>query len=92
MAAFARGDAGDELRAIVEAQLRVTATETAGDALDDELGIWFNEDGHGGLLCSFDRFLSGLGHALGGDEGQAGFSQSLATGIHVVALKAHNER
>jgi hypothetical protein len=46
LTAFARGDAGDKLSAIFQGQLGVTGAEIAGDALDEETGLWSNENGH----------------------------------------------
>ena len=45
--ALARRDAGDELRTVVERQPRVARAEVAGDALDEDAGLWSDEDGHG---------------------------------------------
>ena len=47
LAAFAGGDAGDDLRAVVEGELGVTTAEVAGDALDDDLRFGSDENGHG---------------------------------------------
>jgi hypothetical protein len=39
LAAFAGGDAGDDLGAVVEGEFGVTGAEVAGDALDEDLGL-----------------------------------------------------
>ena len=46
LAALSRRDAGDELRAVVERELRVARAEVAGDALDEDAGGGCDEDGH----------------------------------------------
>ena len=46
LAAFARCHSGDELRAVIERELRVARTEVAGDALDEDACLWGDEDGH----------------------------------------------
>jgi hypothetical protein len=46
LAALAGGDAGDDLRAVVDGQLRVAGTEGARDALDQEPGLRSDENGH----------------------------------------------
>ena len=56
LAAFARGDAGNDLRAVIHRELRVFGAETAGDALDQDLGVGLDENGHlnfdfGFLIC-----------------------------------------
>ena len=45
--AFAGRDAGDDLRAVINRELRVPRAEAAGDALDENFGVGFNENGHG---------------------------------------------
>ena len=47
LAALAGGDAGDDLRAVINRELRVPRAEAAGDALDEDLGVGFDENGHG---------------------------------------------
>ena len=47
LAPFARSDAGDHLCAVIKGELCVPRAKTAGDALHEDLGVWFNEDGHG---------------------------------------------
>ena len=39
LAAFAGGDAGDDLGAVVKGKLRVLRAEAAGDALDQDFGV-----------------------------------------------------
>jgi hypothetical protein len=46
LAAFAGRDAGDDLRAVINRELRVFRAEAASDALDENFGIGFDEDGH----------------------------------------------
>ena len=46
LAAFAGRDAGDDLSAVVNRELRVFRAKAAGDALDEDLGVGFNENGH----------------------------------------------
>ena len=46
LAPLARRDAGDDLRAVIEGKLGVPGAKTAGDALDENFGVGFNEDGH----------------------------------------------
>ena len=46
LAAFAGGDAGDDLRAVVERKLGVGRAEAAGDALHEDAGLGSDEDGH----------------------------------------------
>ena len=46
LAAFAGRDAGNNLRAVINRELRVFRAKTAGDALDEDLGVGFNENGH----------------------------------------------
>jgi len=48
LAAFARGDAGDDLGAVLEGELGMTAAEITGDALDEDLGGGSDENGHVG--------------------------------------------
>ena len=45
--AFAGRDTGDDLRAIVNRKLRVFRAKAAGDALNENLGVGFDENGHG---------------------------------------------
>ena len=47
LAALAGRDAGDDLRAVINRELRVFRAKAAGDALDEDLGVGFNENGHG---------------------------------------------
>ncbi len=47
LAAFTGRDAGDDLGAVIKAELRVTRAEAAGDSLNDQFGIGFDENGHG---------------------------------------------
>ena len=47
LAALAGRDAGDDLRAVINRELRVFRAEAAGDALDENLGVGFDENGHG---------------------------------------------
>ena len=54
--------------------MRVPAAITARDALDKKLCIVINKNGHEKLVCGFNRFLRGLGHARSGDECDVGFS------------------
>ena len=49
LAALAGRDAGDDLRAVINGELRVPRAEAAGDALDENLGVGFDENGHGKL-------------------------------------------
>ena len=44
--ALAGRDAGDNLRAVINRELRVFRAKTAGDALNEDLGVGFNENGH----------------------------------------------
>ena len=46
LAAFAGRDAGDDLRAVINGKLRVFGAEAAGDALDQDFGVGFDENGH----------------------------------------------
>ena len=46
LAAFAGRDAGDDLRAVINRELRVLRAEAAGDALDENFGVGFDENGH----------------------------------------------
>ena len=46
LAAFAGRDSGDDLRPVVDGKLGVTRAEAAGDALNDNLGVGFDENGH----------------------------------------------
>jgi hypothetical protein len=52
LAALAGRDAGDDLRAVIDGELRVPRAEAAGDALDEDLGVGLNEDGHGKSVVS----------------------------------------
>jgi hypothetical protein len=52
LAALAGRDAGDDLGAVVEGELGVAAAELAGDALDEDLGLFGNDDGHGREVVS----------------------------------------
>ena len=45
--AFAGRDASDDLRAVINRKLRVPRAKAAGDALDENLGVGFDENGHG---------------------------------------------
>ena len=47
LAALARCDAGDNLRAVIERELRMAGAERAGDALNEDLGFGSDENGHG---------------------------------------------
>src|SRR5208283_1892221 len=47
LAAFTGGDAGDNLRAVINRELRVFRAKAAGDALNEDFGVGFNENGHG---------------------------------------------
>ena len=44
--ALAGGDTGDDLRAVVEREAGVARAEIARDALDEDAGVFFDEDGH----------------------------------------------
>jgi len=44
--AFAGRNAGDNSRAVINGELRVTRAKTSGDALDEDFGLWCNENGH----------------------------------------------
>jgi hypothetical protein len=46
LAALAGGDTGHELGAVVEAELGVAPAKGTGDALDEDLGVFVNENGH----------------------------------------------
>ena len=46
LAALAGSDPGHDAGAVINGKLRVPGAKTAGDALDENLGIGFNEDGH----------------------------------------------
>ena len=48
--ALAGRDAGDDLRAVINRELRVLRAEAAGDALDENFGVGFDENGHGNNL------------------------------------------
>src|ERR1017187_10122666 len=47
LAALAGGDAGNDLRAVINRELRVPRAEAAGDALDEDFGVGLDENGHG---------------------------------------------
>ena len=47
LAALARGDPGHDLCAVINGELRMFRAKAAGDALDENLGVGFDEDGHG---------------------------------------------
>ncbi len=51
--AFSRSDAGDEFGSVFQRKLRVTRAKAAGDALNQDLGVFVDEDGHGGSLLFF---------------------------------------
>ena len=55
LAALAGGDAGDDLRAVIERELGVPRAEAAGDALDENLGVGFDKNGHDKkfMICRF---------------------------------------
>ncbi len=63
LAAFAGRDAGDDLRAVINRELRVFRAKAAGDALDENLGVGFNENGHDKIydfrfsICDFKTIL-----------------------------------
>src|ERR1035437_194899 len=57
LSAFARRDAGDDLRAVINGELRVLRAKAAGDALDENLGVGFNEDGHDFLAESVVQII-----------------------------------
>ena len=46
LAAFAGCDTGDDVRTVIDRKLRVLGAEAAGDALNEDFGIGFNEYGH----------------------------------------------
>jgi hypothetical protein len=46
LASLAGRDAGDELGAVVERESRMAGAEVARDALDEEAGLWSNENSH----------------------------------------------
>ena len=58
LAALAGRDAGDDLRAVIQRELGVPRAEAAGDALDEDSGVGFDEDaiglGKDGLVGSLD--------------------------------------
>ena len=56
LAALAGRDAGDDLRAVINRELRVPRAEAAGDALDEDLGVGFDENGHGKISSGFVVF------------------------------------
>jgi hypothetical protein len=47
LSAFAGRDTGNDPGAVVDGKLRVPCAEAAGDALNENLGIGLNENGHG---------------------------------------------
>ena len=47
LSAFTGRDTGDDLCAVIHRELRVLRAEAAGDALDEDLGVGFDETGHG---------------------------------------------
>jgi hypothetical protein len=55
LAALAGGDAGHDARAVIEGELGVPGAKTAGDALDEDLRVGFNENGHGKIMLFFIR-------------------------------------
>ena len=76
----------------------MSAAEAAGDALDKDFSVWFDENCHvvvkSGLeLCSGlgNDFFGGVGHAVCTDEGEAGIVEGLAAGGDVVAFEADDE-
>jgi len=46
LSAFAGRDTGDDSRAVIDRELGMPGAEAAGDALNENLSIGFNEDGH----------------------------------------------
>ena len=82
LATFARGDAGDDLGAVVNGELGMSAAEGAGDALDHDFGFGRDKNAHGdfafvelrllrrGLRHELDDFLGSVGHGIDGDEGE----------------------
>ena len=57
LSALARGDTGDDLRAIGEAELGVPRAKAAGDALDQDAGLWSDQDRHGSGELFDERFV-----------------------------------
>ncbi len=53
LAAFARSDPGNHRGSIVERKLGMTPPETSGDSLDQDPGVFIDEDGHGESLLVF---------------------------------------
>ena len=47
LTAFSGGDTGDNFRAVVERELRVFCTKTAGDALNKDAGLRVYKNSHG---------------------------------------------
>ena len=62
LSALAGRDAGDDLRAVINGKLGVFGAETAGDALDENFGVWFNENGH--IKFSMDDLRFSMGGQL----------------------------
>ncbi len=46
LSTFSGRDAGDDLRAVIDGELGMPRAEAAGDALNENFGVGFNEDGH----------------------------------------------
>ena len=56
LAALARGNAGDNLGAVINRELCVPGAKAAGDALDKDLGIGCDENGHVIFDCGFSIY------------------------------------
>jgi hypothetical protein len=89
LAAFARRDTGDELRAVVDGGLRVTGAEVSGDALNENAGVSFNENGH---AASFTRRIGSSRSRLtrSASTSMAVFSSSAAHTKPVARTTTHH--
>ena len=58
LTALAGGDAGDDLGAVIQRELRVPGAKAAGDALDQDFRVGLDKDGHGEFNFVCLKFLS----------------------------------
>src|SRR5438876_5627106 len=90
LAAFAGRDAGDDLRAVFETQLGVPRAEAAGDALDQDLGLGSDEDGHAKITIYDLRF--GISLAPQRTQSRSGSFWSPFVNADGIAVRVENHR
>ena len=92
LAAAARRDAADQLRAVVEALLGVESALLAGEALADDARRLVDQNGHGYFLAAATTFFAASVRSAAAISASPLSRQQLAAVRRVGALEAHDDR